>query len=54
MRRTLEEIQAEWQGSKQFKVIEWLKAAAGLAAVLGLFITAIFYARQLAQLTTFP
>jgi hypothetical protein len=36
--------------SWQFKIIEWLKASAGLAAVIALFIAFYFNSRQLAQL----
>ena len=47
---TLEHVQIAWQRSWQFKIIEWLKASAGLAAVIALFIALYSNSRQLAQL----
>jgi Pentapeptide repeats (8 copies) len=48
--RTLEQVQIDWQASWQFKAIEWLKGAAGVAAVVGLFATVIYNSAQLAQI----
>jgi uncharacterized protein YjbI with pentapeptide repeats len=50
-RITLEQVQVNWQKSWKFEAIEWLRAAAGLAAILGLFATVIYNSTQIAQLT---
>jgi len=48
--RSLEQVQTDWQASWKYEVIEWLRASAGLAAVLGLFASVIYNSAQLSQL----
>jgi uncharacterized protein YjbI with pentapeptide repeats len=48
---SLEQVQIAWQRSWQFKIIEWLKASAGLAAVIALVIAFYFNSRQMVQLS---